>query len=249
MIYKALVKYGYSNFKLEILEYSELNILIEREQYYLDLLNPQYNILKKAGSLLGFKHSEASKEMMRLAHKNLIVSEETKLKISLGSPKSQSTLVVDNNTGEIFTFTSIRKAAKFIGVHTSYLAKSLGKLNFYLGRGYLVHRSDVLYSEIINSKAYIEAINVIESGFKHSEMSKELIRKANLGRSHSLETIQKLSANSTNSKAVLISNNETKETLEFPSITSCAKYLNVDESYVRKCINSNKACKGYTIVK
>ena len=163
MIYKALVKYGYSNFKLEILEYSELNILIEREQYYLDLLNPQYNILKKAGSLLGFKHSEASKEMMRLAHKNLIVSEETKLKISLGSPKSQSTLVVDNNTGEIFTFTSIRKAAKFIGVHTSYLAKSLGKLNFYLGRGYLVHRSDVLYSEIINSKAYIEAINVIES--------------------------------------------------------------------------------------
>jgi len=58
---------------------------------------------------------------------------------------------------------------------------------------------------------------------KHSEMSKELIRKANLGRSHSLETIQKLSANSTNSKAVLISNNETKETLEFPSITSCAK--------------------------
>jgi len=64
MIYKALVKYGYSSFKLEILENCEPNILIEREQYYLDLLNPEYNILKKAGSLLGFRHSEASRELM-----------------------------------------------------------------------------------------------------------------------------------------------------------------------------------------
>lgn len=59
MIYKALVKYGNLSFKLEILENCDPNILIEREQYYLDLLNPEYNILKKAGSLLGFRHSEA----------------------------------------------------------------------------------------------------------------------------------------------------------------------------------------------
>jgi len=42
IIYKALVKYGYSSFKLEILENCEPNILIEREQYYLDLLNPSF---------------------------------------------------------------------------------------------------------------------------------------------------------------------------------------------------------------
>ena len=158
-------------------------------------------------------------------------------------------MVIDNNTGVITQFTSVRKAAEFIGVHPSYIAKSLGKFNFYLGRGFLVHKSDVSYSEIINSKAYIEAKNTQESGSKHSETSKELIRKANLGRSPSLETIQKLSANSTNSKAVLIINNETQETVEFPSITSCAKYLNVDESYVRSCIKNNKLCKGYTVVK
>lgn len=247
-IYKALIKYGYSNFKLEILEYCEPNILIEREQYYFDLLNPEYNILKKAGSLLGFKHSEASKELMSEAHKNLIVLEETKLKISVNSPRSQSTIVIDNSTGEIVSFASVRKAAEFIGIHTSYLAKSLNKLNFYLGRGFLVHKSNVHYSDIINSKAYINAQNVIESGFRHSEESKELIRKANLGRTHSFETIQKLSANSANSKAVVVSNNETQETIEFPSITLCAKYLSVDESYVRQCINRNKACKGYTII-
>lgn len=57
-IHLALLKYEHNNFTLEILEYCSKNILIEREQYYLDLLNPEYNILKHAYSLLGYKHSE-----------------------------------------------------------------------------------------------------------------------------------------------------------------------------------------------
>jgi group I intron endonuclease len=120
MIYRSLVKYGYSNFKLEILEYCEPNILIEREQYYLDLLNPEYNILKIAGSLLGFRHSEATKELMREARKNRIVSEETKLKLAESSPNAQSTMVIDNNTGAVVSFTSARKAAESIGIHHSH---------------------------------------------------------------------------------------------------------------------------------
>lgn len=117
-IYRALVKYGYSSFKLEILEYCEPGILIGREQYYLDLLNPEYNIwqplAKKAGSLLGFRHSEASRELMKKAHKDRIVSEELKLKFAESNTKAQSTLVIDNNTGVIQSFTSVRKAAEFI---------------------------------------------------------------------------------------------------------------------------------------
>ena len=57
-IYKALIKYGHSNFTLEILEYCDKSEVISREQYYIDLLKPEYNILPTAGSLLGFKHSE-----------------------------------------------------------------------------------------------------------------------------------------------------------------------------------------------
>ena len=41
----------------EILEYCDPDKAIEREQYYLDQLRPKYNILKTAGSSLGFKHS------------------------------------------------------------------------------------------------------------------------------------------------------------------------------------------------
>jgi group I intron endonuclease len=47
IIARALIKYGYSNFQLDILEYCEPTNCIEREQYYIDLLKPEYNILTK----------------------------------------------------------------------------------------------------------------------------------------------------------------------------------------------------------
>jgi group I intron endonuclease len=56
-IYLAILKYGNSAFSLEILEYCQLSNIIEREQFYINLLNPTYNILKVAGSTLGRKHS------------------------------------------------------------------------------------------------------------------------------------------------------------------------------------------------
>jgi len=48
IIYRALLKYGHSNFKLDILEYCEPSVLIAREQYYIDFFKPEYNILKKS---------------------------------------------------------------------------------------------------------------------------------------------------------------------------------------------------------
>lgn len=68
-ILRALLKYGYSKFRLEILEYCDSDKCLEREQYYLDSLNPEYNILKKAGSSLGYKHTEKTIAKMVLAHK------------------------------------------------------------------------------------------------------------------------------------------------------------------------------------
>ena len=65
LINKALVKYGYSNFSLEILEYcDDPDLAISREQYYMDLLKPVYNLSKVAGSSLGFKHTAESRSKM-----------------------------------------------------------------------------------------------------------------------------------------------------------------------------------------
>jgi len=57
----AWVKYKNEAFKFEVIEHCENACLIEREQYWIDLLNPQYNKRKDAKSNLGFKHSEESK--------------------------------------------------------------------------------------------------------------------------------------------------------------------------------------------
>lgn len=97
-IHAALLKYGYENFKLEILEYCKADELIEREQYYLDLIKPEYNILTKAYSLFGYKHtpeniakfklkkiSQEHKDILSLTHLGKVVSQETKDKLSLAT--------------------------------------------------------------------------------------------------------------------------------------------------------------------
>jgi group I intron endonuclease len=82
VIARALLKSGYSNFRLEILEYCDPLDVIEREQYYIDLLRPEYNILKTAGSRLGHKHYQETINKISEGSKGKILSEETKDKIS-----------------------------------------------------------------------------------------------------------------------------------------------------------------------
>ena len=67
LIHKALLKNKHENFSLYILEYSNTDNLIELEQKYLSSLTPPYNILKIAGSTLGFKHTEETLEKFSLA--------------------------------------------------------------------------------------------------------------------------------------------------------------------------------------
>jgi len=46
LIYKAILKYGFDNFEFGILIYCNRNELLKQEQYFIDLLKPEYNILK-----------------------------------------------------------------------------------------------------------------------------------------------------------------------------------------------------------
>lgn len=76
-------KYGYQKFKFEVIEECEKNILIQREQYWLDTLKPEYNIQITAGSNFGLKFSDEHKTKISLKLKNRKFSKETKIKISL----------------------------------------------------------------------------------------------------------------------------------------------------------------------
>lgn len=79
IISRALIKYGYSNFYLTILEYCDISELNQREQHYFDKLNPKYNLLKVAGSSLNHKHSEQTKAKISKALKGVYVKDKSPL--------------------------------------------------------------------------------------------------------------------------------------------------------------------------
>lgn len=134
-IYLALLKHGYSNFQLEILEYCKKSELIKREQYYLDLLQPEYNILKIADSRLGSKHSVETKKKMsgsRLGEGNTFFgkfhSNETKAKLREAQKDNSQTLeVLDLSKNETTSYASIREAARAISCAPSAIHYSLKK--------------------------------------------------------------------------------------------------------------------------
>ena len=74
LINKALLKYGYSAFRLIILEYCEPSSAIEKEQYYINRDLPEYNLLKRAGSSLGFKRSEETRNKISNANKGRVLT-------------------------------------------------------------------------------------------------------------------------------------------------------------------------------
>ena len=132
IIHKAILKHGYSNFKLEILEYCAPEECIEREQYYIDTLKPEYNILNVAGSTLGYKHTEETlakfKERkfspnqleklkahlieLNQSEKQRLSARERMLKLNEG--KGIKVEVTDLRTNETTVYNSLRKTAEVL---------------------------------------------------------------------------------------------------------------------------------------
>ena len=181
LICKALLKYGYAGFRLEILEYCSISIVLDREQFYIDKLNPEYNILKIAGSNLGYKHSEASLKLMSDASKSRNESEEVlkfKREIMLERKLSSDHLerMAKNNpfrmpiilsnieTGENKEFTSLIQAALFLGVHMTTVKRYLVNSKPY--KGYMITKAtssldSSSVSSLTNSKQAVELTNSV----------------------------------------------------------------------------------------
>jgi len=70
-IYSAILKHGLDNFSLSILDYCESPCVIFWEQYHIDASLPLYNILAKAGSSKGFKHSLETRKKMSEIQKEI----------------------------------------------------------------------------------------------------------------------------------------------------------------------------------
>lgn len=166
-IYLAISKYGLANFTLEILEYCCKDATIEREQFYLDKLQPEYNLLKKAGSAFGFKHSLSSRKIMSEAALGRFVSEEArlnksealkgrslseftkekirsykhtdeaKLRISLNNPRTRSVQIIDSYTKDTTVFSTMTLAAAYFKTTTATIGSYIKTQKLYKDR-YLI---------------------------------------------------------------------------------------------------------------
>jgi len=128
-----MLKYNNSNFSLHILEYCESKLLREREQYYIDLLKPEYNILKFAGYRLGHILSKDTKLKISLSlkskpkyNKPKIVTNETKLKLSLRS-KGITIKIFDISGNLIKKFLTLKATANYFKVTSKSISKALSK--------------------------------------------------------------------------------------------------------------------------
>ena len=219
-IHKALLKYGgasSSNFELHVLEYTsssaaaDSDSLFEREQYYIDLLKPSYNMLKKAGSWLGSKHTEVSLLKMKESRKGWVHSEETKTKIS-------NALSGSNNP-------------QYGKPHLEETKLKISLAN----RGENHRLFNKFHSE--ETKAKISKANL---GRIHSDEVKSKISNSHLGKSHSEETKLKISTTlgspvevldtSTNVKTKYFTVKQAADTLSC-SVITVRKYIKSGELY------------------
>jgi group I intron endonuclease len=77
----SYIKYGISNFKFSIIEECDKSKLLDREQYWIDNLYPEFNIRKLAfGGPIGKKSSEYTKQLHRNNLSKTIHSEKAVLK-------------------------------------------------------------------------------------------------------------------------------------------------------------------------
>ena len=65
-IYNALLKDGYENFSLEILEYCSIEELLKREKHFINYFNPKYNIVNDPTlpPMSGRNHSDETKQIL-----------------------------------------------------------------------------------------------------------------------------------------------------------------------------------------
>lgn len=131
-IYKAFLKYDYSNFQVIILEYCEPSNLIKIEQKYIDLHKPEYNLLTLAGSRLGHKVSTESKALIRAAVLGRVLTKETRTRIGagLGTPVVVMDLKLNNST----SYVSIAEAARSLNTYPKAIWRKVNSGNLHKGR-------------------------------------------------------------------------------------------------------------------
>lgn len=195
-ISKALLKYGPENFALVIFEYTESNLLYERESFWIYNLKPYYNVLTEGGTSINYKHSEETKLLLSKLAKDRVVSEETKKAISealkkelnpfygknhdseslekIINSKSLSKIYIYNSLNELLViFPSVKTLAKKIKANSSTINKAIENNTLFRGEWY-IRKSLNIESEIPKFSSYQSSDYLIEDMIKNSSIKQAI---------------------------------------------------------------------------
>tara|TARA_Y100001938_G_scaffold131676_1_gene189067 strand:- start:1629 stop:2450 length:822 start_codon:yes stop_codon:yes gene_type:complete len=198
LIKYAIKKYGKDRFKKDILErdINDYEYLCEREIYwigYYNSINGGYNLTEGGGGILGYRHTEETKEKLAKSQRGKIVSEETRQKRSEAMKGKNDWCSGEDNPfyGKKHTEESRRKMSEFKKNnpipqwHRDKITNSLK------GRKHS-EESKKKMSEAQKGRVFSEEskrrMSESSKGIKHSEETKKKISKAMKGRLDSEET-------------------------------------------------------------
>lgn len=162
---RAYNKYGKDNFIFELLECCEKTVLIIREQHYIDLINPNYNISKIAGSCIGIIRSKETIKRLSESHKGQIPWNKG-IPATKEQKENQSKLM----TGRVSGAKGIKWCDK------SKLKLSLSKLNKKLSTEHKQNLSKKIYEYDINNILIKEFNSVTELAFELNSFISNVVR-------------------------------------------------------------------------
>lgn len=168
---RVVNKYGLAGLRFEIVEYYEPSICIERETFYIDFYKSYYkgyNLRKDGNSQLGVSHKQSTKDKIRKANLNKVVSDytrdlisqskkgkrlskETIRKLKETSPNKKAAYCYTKN-GEFFkNFDSIEDCNRYFFPNNYKKGKLWGyiKKNGYLFGKYLIFSTEVTNEDVL----------------------------------------------------------------------------------------------------
>lgn len=246
-IHSALLRYGYENFKLEILDYVyNKEDLIKREQFYIDSLTPEYNVLKVAYSLAGYVHTDETKANLKLK----------------ALERGVAVVVWNTETHERLDFPSLSAAAEFLKTSSTQVRNSLKK-GVLIKLIYLVTEPGVDFPHEnltkLKAKDAIKVLNTITgevSLFKHQSEAAKFVGISSPGLNLSIKNKSlvkgifliikddKFSAEHlANSRPIRLLNTLTNESKEMKSQIEVAKFLGISASAVSQAIKAGSLIK------
>jgi group I intron endonuclease len=230
-IIQALLKYGQENFAVLIVEYVDIENISVRETYYITHLLPYYNVLKQGYSSIGYKHTEATKQMLSELAKNRIHSDKTKTLISRAlvgennpfynknhSVESKLRMIEANSSYSVYIYNSFKELLViFPSVRT--LAK-------------LIHSN---HSTIVS---YIKNKTLFRGEWYFSNLPFNLTDTpliSNWSSNESNNIILEINNNSHIKKAIFVYSLNKEFIGKFEGVTHAQRELNINHDIIKKC--------------